>query len=228
MGLLRADIAFERGDEAAAERGFRAAVKGHRSWDDLARLAHYLGATGRIAEAHALYAEARQLVTVREMRAYAWLEAQRGMLDLEDGRAAQALERFRRADSEYTGHPLIRAQLAQALARTGDVSGAIATYRAVVNQTGDPEHMDGLAALLVLTDPAEAAELRVRARHEHERRIARFREAGIGHFLEHLLVDPRDTALAVELAEENQRLRPGRAARELLERARLRNAGGSL
>jgi tetratricopeptide (TPR) repeat protein len=217
--LLRADIALECGNEATAGLGYRTALANERSWETLARRAHFLAKTGHTDEADALYAEARELVTSREMRAYAWLELQRGILDLENDRPALALDHFRRADSEYSGYPLIREHVAEALAKTGATDAAIAIYREVIQQTGDPEYMDALAAILKGVNPTEAQKWRVRARAEHEKRVARFREAGIGHFVEHLLADPADAERAFALARENYQLRPGRDAQALLSRA---------
>lgn len=125
--LLRADLALQRGHDAEAEGLYRALLAEERSWDHLARMADVERRAGHPRRADRLYAEAQHTLTVKEMRAWAWLELQRGILDLDDRRApAAALVHFRRADRADPGHPRIEEHLAEAralLARPGQPGG---------------------------------------------------------------------------------------------------------
>ena len=101
---LRADIALEqgRGDEALAV--YRSLPP---TWDNLARLAY-------VTRDDALYARAQEQLTAKEMRDYAWLELQRGELDLAAGRRDEARAHYARANAAYSGWPLIEKHMAEA------------------------------------------------------------------------------------------------------------------
>ena len=78
---LAADIALQEGGYHDAEAGYQAALEVERTWDLLARLAYYRAKTGAPEEAEHLYDEARAILTVKQMRHYAWLELQKGLID---------------------------------------------------------------------------------------------------------------------------------------------------
>src|SRR6516164_11198387 len=79
--LIRSDLDFQHGRYQAAESGYVAVLGHERSWGALARLAHLRGKMGDATRADLLYEEAEDQLTAKEMRAYAWLEVQRGLLD---------------------------------------------------------------------------------------------------------------------------------------------------
>jgi hypothetical protein len=84
--LIRADLDFQHGRYQAAEYGYVEVLERERSWGALARLAHLRGKMGDATGADHLYEEAEDQLTAKEMRAYAWLEVQRGFLDFARGR----------------------------------------------------------------------------------------------------------------------------------------------
>ena len=88
---LRADLAYQEGRYLEARAGYQAALRQKRSWDNLARLAFYLSRTGDPRTADALYREAQDDLSAKEMRSWAWIELQRGLLELDRGRPARAL-----------------------------------------------------------------------------------------------------------------------------------------
>ena len=51
------------------------------TWDNLARLAYFVASMGERERADDLYARAEDELTAKEMRSYAWLELQRGLLN---------------------------------------------------------------------------------------------------------------------------------------------------
>lgn len=222
---LATDVALQEGDYAAALAGYRSLLALERRWDTLARLAYLRANTGHPDEAERLYDEARSALTAKQMRPYAWLELQKGLIDWQHGRAAAALDHYRQADAEYSGYWLIEEHLAEALAATGRRREAEAIYRSLVATTRHPDLLDALARLL---DGEAAIALRAQADALHARRGALYPEAAIGHRLEGLLAAvPKATGeLAgrelVELATSNYRLRPNAEAKTLLARAHLK------
>jgi tetratricopeptide (TPR) repeat protein len=218
---LAADLDLQEGRYRAARRGYEEALRRERSWDLLARLA-FLGAkTGDAAGADRLYAEAQEQLTAKEMRPYAWLELQRGVLDLERGDAAAALGRFERADRTYSGYWLIEEHLAEALHLLGRTDEAVARYRRVVARAPRPELLSALAGVLAPRDPAAAAALDAEAARRFDTQYALYPEAAVGHLVEHRLRRGEVDARLLGLAEANHRLRPGAEAKLLLARVHL-------
>src|SRR6266446_10313401 len=83
--LIRADLDFQHGRYQAAESGYVEVLRHERSWGALARLAYLRGKMGDATGADHLYEEAEDQLTAKEMRAYAWLELQRGFLNFACG-----------------------------------------------------------------------------------------------------------------------------------------------
>ncbi|HET6582047.1 MAG TPA: hypothetical protein VFG69_01345, partial [Nannocystaceae bacterium] len=183
-------------------------------------LAHHAAKTGAVDRADELYAEALGLAEERQTAA--WLELQRGLLDLERDRLDEAAAHYRAAAARFSGWWLVDEHLAEIDAKQGKRDSAIAAYRELVVRTGNPEFMDALAELLITDTPQEATQWRARARAEYERRLARFPAATYGHALEHFLAAPDGAAKSLELARANQRVRPGPDADALLARAEAR------
>ena len=218
---LAADLDLQEGRYRAARRGYEEVLRRERSWDHLARLAFLAAKTGDAAGAERLYAEAQEQLTAKEMRPYAWLELQRGVLDLERGDAAAALGRFERADRAYSGYWLIEEHLAEALHRLGRTDEAVARYRRVVARAPRPELLSALAGVLAPRDPAAAADLDAEAARRFEAQYTVYPEAAVGHLVEHRLRRGEADARLLALAEANHRLRPGAEAKLLLARVHL-------
>jgi predicted Zn-dependent protease len=220
MLTLRADAALQEGRIAAARAGYRNALATRSSWDLLARLAYLEANTGDVAAAERLYLEAQDLLTAKEMRSYAWLELQRGVLDLERKEPAAALVHYRHAERAYSGYPLIEEHLAEALALLGHHEEAAARYRDLTTRTRNPEIVGALARLVAPTDPVAAAALDAEAWKLFEERRALYPEAALGHFVEHALARGGTPGPElIQLAEQNYRLRPNPSAKLLLARA---------
>lgn len=101
--LLRGDVARARHQIDDARRLYESVLTVQRTWEVLARVAYLEREAGRYRKADRLYAEAQETLTVKEMRRWAWLEVQRGMVDSDRDRVGDAEEHFRRAERGYSG-----------------------------------------------------------------------------------------------------------------------------
>ena len=208
--MVGGDLALQDGRLDDAARGYQRALRGGRRWDRLARLGHLRHAGGDDVAADALYAEAEEDVSSKEMRTFAWLEVQRGRLAFARGRFAEALARYDHAARAYSGYWLVEAARAEALAAQGESVAALDLYTRLAERTGSPAIAQALGELYTFLDkPSEA-------RRWIDRAVGAYRasvEHGEVHALHHLAalytdVIP-DAAEAVRWAEKDLALRPG-------------------
>lgn len=180
---LRADLDAQQGRYHQAQDAYRAIIDADRSWDNLARLAHLEYKLGDIDEAERLFEEAEDELTAKEMRHFAWLELQRGLLDLSRGRHAEADMHYGRAERAYTGHWMVAEHRAELLAARGEGDAAAALYENVVAKTPRPELMQALGELYAFIGRDEQAE------HWYANANASYLESverGEVHYLHHL------------------------------------------
>lgn len=219
---LRADLAFQRGDAAAALAGFEAALAADRTSTALSRMALYRWKTGDFEAADALYAEALGRYEGDAHQPRAWFNLLRGLLDLDRGRDREALAHYRAAEAELAGYWLVEEHIAEVLDRLGERDASIALYESLIERTHNPEFMDALAAILgERGDAARAEALHRDARAAYEGLLARFPEAAAGHAIDHFLERGDQPARALELAVKNHAIRPNPDAKVLLARAHL-------
>lgn len=223
IAVLRADVLLQQGHVAAASALYDQLSAGSSTWDVTARIAWLKSHQGEPQEADRLYASAQEELTAKEMRSWAWLELQRGLLDLETGRFAEALAHFQKADRAYPGYWLIQEHIAEVFDKLGRTDEASALYRRIIARTGNPEFVSSLAAIEQRANPEAAAALYKKARFLFEQQRQQYPEAAIGHFLEHLIDLPGDPdPELLSMAEENRRLRPSLDAMLLKTRVCLR------
>jgi len=137
--LIRADLDFQHGDYRGAEDGYLDVLQRERSWDALARLAYLRGKMGDTAGADHLYEEAEDQLTAKEMRAYAWLEVQRGFLDFAGGRHGEAQLHYRRADAAYPGYWLVEEHLAELVGADDKYEEAAAIFERIASRVDRPD-----------------------------------------------------------------------------------------
>jgi tetratricopeptide (TPR) repeat protein len=155
--VLLADLDFQEGRYEAARLGFEQLIEENRTWDNLARLAHWKSKLGEVAEADQLYEEAEDDLTAKQMRSYAWLELQRGVLALTHGRYAEAWTHYRRADQAYPGHWHTDEHFAELLAAEGRFEEAEVLFQKVIARAPKPELKQALGELYLFTGrPQEA------------------------------------------------------------------------
>ena len=155
---MLADLDFQEGRYEAARTAWEDLIRENRTWDNLARLAHFKGKMGDIDEADRLYLEAEDELTAKEMRSYAWVELQRGVLRLSRGCHEEALAHYRRAEAAYTGHWLTDEHVAEVLAALGRFDEAINLYENVIERAPKPELKQTLGELHVFIGRSDRAE----------------------------------------------------------------------
>lgn len=217
--LLGADIALQEGRYEEARRTYEELLAARRTWDHLARVAYLRWKTGHPAQADALYAEAQEDLTAKEMRSFAWIELQRGLLDLDLRRYEDALAHYRRAERAYSGYWLIEEHIAEVLDLLGRTDEAVGIYERIIERTRNPEYVSALASLVARRDSGAGAALYREADELFEERFARYPEAAMGHYIEHLIGRKQGSPALLGLAERNHELRPNAESKLLLAKA---------
>jgi predicted Zn-dependent protease len=221
IGELRADLAFQLGRYDEAHAAFERYTDERPSSANYLRLAYYHWKTGDDVRADAYLVQAQERAG-DDAQAVASIELQRGLLDLERGRLAQAERHYRRADALYPHWYLIEEHLAEVMTETGRLVEAQAIYERVLAETQNPEFMDALAHVHELRGDHEQAERHsAMADAAFDRQFEALPEALAGHAFEHYL-ERAPPARVVEIAERNHAVRPNPEAKLQLAQAYLR------
>jgi tetratricopeptide (TPR) repeat protein len=157
---LKADLDFQQGRYDAARSEYERLIEEERTWDTLSRLAYFNFKMGDFETADRLYDEAVDELTAKEMRHYAWVELQRGVVDLTRGDYAQTRAHYKRAERAYSGHWMMEEHLAELLGAEGKNDEAEAVYRRVVSRVPRPDFQQALGELyLSMGKTADANEV---------------------------------------------------------------------
>jgi tetratricopeptide (TPR) repeat protein len=157
---LKADLDFQQGRYDAARSEYGRLIEEERTWDTLSRLAYFNFKMGDFETADRLYDEAVDELTAKEMRHYAWVELQRGVVDLTRGDYAQTRAHYKRAERAYSGHWRVEEHLAEVLGAEGTNDEAEAVYRRVVSRVPRPDFQQALGELyLSMGKTADANEV---------------------------------------------------------------------
>jgi tetratricopeptide (TPR) repeat protein len=205
--LLR-DLDFQEGRYDDAKKGFEELIQEDPTWDNFARLGYIEFKMGDAGEADRLYSEAEDELTAKEMRHYAWVELQRGVLDLRQGHYEKALAHYRVADRAYSGYWLVEEHMAELLGAQGKLDEAVALYERVVARLPRPEFQQALGELYISMGRPDKAET------WNERALAEYlesAESGGVHYYHHLAdfyADVREEGVeAVKWARKDIELR---------------------
>jgi tetratricopeptide (TPR) repeat protein len=222
--ILFADLDLQEGRYEEARKSYEAIVQEHPTWDVLARLAYLKGKTGAFAEADRLYREAEDEITAKEMRAFAWVKVQRGLLHFSHGRFEQALALYEEANKAFSGYWLVDAHLAELRGAQRKFDEAIKLYKSVSAGVPKPEFYQELGDLYVFMGKPD------QANPWHEKALGLFLESaqrGEVHYFHHLAAfyaDVReDGPEALKWARKDLALRENFATQDALAWAFYRN-----
>lgn len=181
---LAIDIALQQGQYQEAVEMLRLRLQRDSQWGDLARYANLLHKFGESEAADQAYVTAQERLSAKQVKDYAWLELQRGIIDLENGKHTDALAHFELANRSYPGHWLIEEHLAETYALLNQPHKAIALYQQVIQQSDNPMYFFALGNLLKATQPAQANTLFNTAEEHFQQRYARYPLAAAGHMMD--------------------------------------------
>jgi tetratricopeptide (TPR) repeat protein len=222
---LKADLDLQEGRYEDARKGYESVIRDDRTWDNLARLAYLKAKMGDVEGAEQLYIEAEDEITAKEMRSYAWVELQRGLLDLTHAYYESAWAHYERANEAYSGYWLVDEHRAELLGAQGKFDEAVALYEEVVARVPRPDLQQALGDWYVSMGEPDQARL------WHEKALAAYLESvqrGDLHYLHHLAdfyANVRqDGAEAVRWARADLDLRPNFSTQAALAWALYRDA----
>ena len=156
---LKADLDLQEGRYENARKGYEEVIQDDPTWDNLVRLAYLKAEMGDIPGAERLYIKAEDEITAKEMRSYAWVELQRGLLAFAHGYYESTWAHYRRANEAYSGYWLIDKHIAELLGAQGKLDAAVALYEEVIASIPKPEIQQALGDLYVALGKPDQAEL---------------------------------------------------------------------
>ena len=204
--VLAADVERFCGRYARARELYLAAERLDPQWDTRARLAALAVDTGDLAAARRWYEAAEDELTVKQLRAFAWVRVQRGDLARSCEDLADAARWYDDADAAYPGWWYVTARRAALDAARGRTAEAVAGYEAVLAVVDRPDLREACGRALAGAGahaPAEA--LISSALAEYTASAAR----GETHWLHHLAESAaeRDPVAAVAWAARDVAVR---------------------
>lgn len=211
---LALDIALQKGDYTRVMHLLRERLNADADWPDLARYAYLVHKFGDSAAADELFIGAQERLSSKQINDYAWLELQRGIIDLEDEKYRAAQTHFELANQIYPGHWLIEEHLAETYGLLNQPQQAIALYEDVITKSNDPMYLLALADLIKSQQPARAAQLKQQAETKFNQRYAHYPLAASGHLIdawieeEKIHPDPLRRERLLTLSEMNLQHRP--------------------
>jgi tetratricopeptide (TPR) repeat protein len=221
---LEADLYFQEGQYERAKAAYVRVIDEEPTWDNLARVAYFVASMGEFERADDLYARAEDELTAKEMRSYAWLELQRGLLDLAQGRHDEALAHYHRADQAYSGDWRVAEHVAEAMAAQGNYQDAAKLYESLVARVPKPELRQALGELYTIMGDEDRAKPLFDAAEASYLESARRGEVHYYHHLADLYSDAiKNGSEAVKWARQDIVLRENFATQSALAWALYRN-----
>ncbi|MDD1612164.1 MAG: hypothetical protein LUQ57_03390, partial [Methylococcaceae bacterium] len=222
--VLQADVDVQEGRYRQAEAAYRQLIERKPEWDLLARLAYLRWKQGDFDGADRLYAQTEDLISAKDMRAYAWVELQRGLMALSRGRNDAAWAHYQRADRAYSGYWLVHDYMAEWFGAQRNFDAAIEQYRKLAICSPRPEFYQALGDLyLYIGKPALAEPWHDRALAAYLA-SARRGETQYYHHLATFYADSRmDGPEAVKWAKKDSLLRSNVMTQDALAWALYRN-----
>jgi tetratricopeptide (TPR) repeat protein len=206
--LIDSDLHMQQGRYASAREKIIQALKDDVTWEGLARLAFLTGLLGDLEMADHLYIRAQDELTIKQMHAYAWIEVQRGVLDFQHGKYAQARAHYDRANQAYSGYWLIEERIAEVQGAQGCFAEAIADYLHIYEKSARPECAHALGDLYALSGTIVTAyEWKAKALNLYLQSVS-CGEVHYYHYLVELCCElPAEQEQALQWARSDEQLR---------------------
>lgn len=193
---LRLGVNRQKGIQGLPTNGIDPKSPGTFStWDQMAEKGWAQWLAGRPELADQLYDQAQRLAQNLRPRYLAWLELQRGIIDLELKRYRQAQEHFKKANQMYSGYWLVEEHLAETHALLGNKQKALQLYRKAVPATQNPELF---LAWAELENGETQKKLKIKADDWFKAWAKEFPTAIMAHYLEYLM-NSQQSVIAKEL-----------------------------
>lgn len=155
---LLADVYFQEGKYDLARESLESLMADSPSWANYCRMAYFRFKMGETDLAEELYVKAGDELTAKQMRHYAWVQLQRGVLDVRRGRYADAAAHYEVAEKAYSGYWLTADHMAEVLAASGEFDKAVKLYESVVKRVPRPDFQQVLGELYVRAGREDLAE----------------------------------------------------------------------
>jgi len=163
---------------------------------------------GDALAADRLFEEAENQLTAKELRSFAWLEVQRGILDFQHGRFEAARSHYRRADLAYPGYWLVEEHIGELLGARGSYEEAAAVFEPIVLAVRRPELEQAIGELYELAGrPEPAAYWKQRALTAYLQSVRRGKVHYFHHLVDFYTDATIDGAEAVKWAHKDLQLR---------------------
>jgi len=211
---LALDIALQKGQYDDGIKLLKERLNPDAEWSDLARYAYLIHKFGDSKAADKIFISAQELLSTKELKDYAWLELQRGIINLEDGQYSDALVHFESANKIYPGHWLIEEHLAETYGLLNQPQKAITLYEGVVKNSDNPMYFLALAKLLQEQQPERASQLKKLAEEKFNQRYKYYPLAASGHLIDAWIEEEKNNPTTktldrlLELSEMNLKYRP--------------------
>jgi tetratricopeptide (TPR) repeat protein len=203
---LRQEIAIARG-KAKSDSVLPTALAEGREYADLVARAGRCVDQGDLFCATQNFHQAQFLYSDVAPLPLAWLHTQQGIALLRFGHAKAAIPFFEAALERLPNYYLAAEHRAECLGLVGRIEEARAQYLSVIEQTGNPEYMAGLAAVEKAAGNATAAQSwQEQALLGYQKRLTAFPNAYAQHAVGFYL-EAGQLARAHQLAEQNLALR---------------------
>ncbi len=204
---IERDLKVARGEYAALSDDFARSREPVGDFYELAHRADLRVLQGDLDGATHWYRAAQNLYADVDPMPLAWLHTQQGIALLRHGQFAQAKPFFQAAHERLPQYALATEHLAECEFELGHYASARMLYRAVIDQTANPEFIAALADVEAADGHRELARsLRAEAQSGYEQLLERHPAAYAQHAAEFLL-DMGQSARALTLARENLVLR---------------------
>lgn len=207
LRAVRRDLQLALGDYALLRDELARASELSPDFAEMAHRADLRLLQGEPASAEFLFRAAQTQYGDVNPVPLAWLHVQQGIAHLRHARVAEARRFFAAAHARLPQYYLATEHLAECEASLGNLDAARVLYRAVIEQTGNPEFVAALAGVeREAGNEAEAERLQAEALQGYEALLARH-PAAFGQHAAEFLIEIGQAERADALARQNLELR---------------------